>query len=211
MKHLFYWFSVITGVPVFWPVFRTKVYYEDRSVQGRFIPRRTIVVSNHLQLFDYIVFLLATVPRFSHSIVAEVMYQQNFLVTFFLKALGCIRVDRESHSTKVTEECVRQLKKGRVIYINPEGRLPEKDEKRPLPFHTGFVHMALESGAQVIPVYTNGENFTKKRARFIIGKPIDIKALYDDSKTMHDNAREIADLVSRKIEQLGVELERQRG
>lgn len=118
MKHLFYWFAVITGVPVFWPVFRTKVYYEDRSVQGRFIPRRTIVVSNHLQLFDYIVFLLATVPRFSHSIVAEVMYQQNFLVTFFLKALGCIRVDRESHSTKVTEECVRQLNKGRVIYTS---------------------------------------------------------------------------------------------
>ncbi len=211
MKHLFYWFAVITGIPVFWPVFRTKVYYEDRSVQGRFIPRRTIVVSNHLHIFDYIVFLLATVPRFSHCIVAEVMFQVNFLVTFFLKALGAIKVDRDNHSTKATEESVRQLKKGRVIYVNPEGRLPEKGEKRPLPFHTGFVHMALESGAKVIPVYTNGENFTKKRARLIIGKPIDIKALYDDSKTLQENARAIADLVSEKIQQLGVELEKQRG
>ncbi len=211
MRHLFYWFAMITGIPVFGPIFRTKVYYEDRSVQGRFIPRRTIVVSNHLQLFDYVVFLLATVPRFSHALVAEIMYQKNFMLTFLLKALGSIRVDREEHSTRATEEAVRQLRKGRTIYINPEGRLPLKDEKRPIEFHTGFVHMALESGAKVIPVYTNGENFTKKRARFIIGKPIDIRELYDDSKNLHENAREIADKVSEKIVRLGVELERQRG
>ncbi len=207
MRHLFYWFFILTALPSYGLIFRTKLYYEDRSVQGRWIRKRTIVVSNHRQLFDYVAFLLATVPRFSHPLVAEVMYHRNKVLDFLLNAIGSIEVDRKGHSTNALARSIYSLKKNRVLYVNAEGRLPVEGETDVNPFDMGFVLMALKADAKVLPVFTNGENFTRRRVRVMIGKPIDVKDYYDESLSVRDNAVNIAEIVRKKVVELGVLLE----
>ena len=50
---LFNAFVKITAFPVQWAVFRTKVYYEDKSAQSRRIKGAAVLVSNHTSVWDY--------------------------------------------------------------------------------------------------------------------------------------------------------------
>ena len=50
---LFNAFVKITASPVQWAVFRTKVYYEDKSAQSRRIKGAAVLVSNHTSVWDY--------------------------------------------------------------------------------------------------------------------------------------------------------------
>ena len=210
MRHLFYWFFIITAIPIYYPIFRTKLYYEDRTVQGRRIPKGTIVVSNHGSIYDYASFLFATVPRFSRTMVAEVLYGKNKALDTILSLIGAIKVDREGHSTNALGQAIDELKRGHTLYINPEGRLPKEGETDINPFNPGFVLMAMRTGAKVIPVYTNSECFSKKRVRMMVGKPIDLKTLYNDKLGMRENLDEISRKIRDKVKELGELLEARR-
>ena len=69
-------------------------------------------------------------------------------------------------------KCEKILRDGGVLCVFPEGRLPKPGEERPLPFKPGAAYLALSTGVPVIPVYTNGSYFKKKRAEVMIGTPI---------------------------------------
>ena len=93
-------------------------------------------------------------------------------------------------------------KKGKVLEIYPESRLPLKHEKNILPFKPSFVYLALESNAPIIPVYTNGEYNTKKRTKVLIGEKIYLRELYDDSKSEKENIDYLCNYVRDYIERL---------
>lgn len=201
------WFVKITGYIPQKLIFRMKVYYEDKSVQGRHIRKKAIVVSNHNTLFDFAVLLFAFPTRTLRCAVAEITYDKNIFMKIFLKMLGCIRVDRENYDFSFLDKMKRILDRGGVVEIYPESRLPEKDEPRPLEFKPSFVYLALESGAPVIPVYSNAEIFSNKREKLIIGKPIDVTSLYDGNLSEKENIRNITLYVRSKIIELSEKLE----
>jgi putative hemolysin len=57
---------------------------------------------------------------------------------------------------------VRALKKGQAIIVFPAGavsrRLPETGEIGDLPWKPDFFHLAIRSGATILPVYVDGQN-----------------------------------------------------
>jgi hypothetical protein len=67
--------------------------------------------------------------------------------------------------------------------------------------------MALECDAPIIPLYSSGEYFKKGRVRAAIGKPIYVKELYDESKSHKENLLDIAEIVRRKVIELGESFE----
>ena len=203
-------FTKITGWVVQKLCFRTKVYYVDKKTQGRRIKGSAIIISNHTSVFDYAVFLFVFWSRTLRYQMAEVLFQKK-LMALFLKLMGGIFVDRGSHDFDFMLKCEKILNKGGVVGIFPEGRLPVEGESRPLPFQVGAAQLALMTGAPIIPVYTNGSYFNKKRARVIIGKPFyaaDLISEQDDYKTnlqivtekMRNNIIELEGSLSEMIE-----------
>ena len=211
MLFLFNWFVKLTGWLPQLLVFRTKVHYEDRSVQSRHIKGKAIVVSNHNYLMDFAALMFVFPTRTLRCAVAEIMYKKNFLMTAFLNALGCVRVDRDSHDFSFLAKLRSILDRGGVVEIYPESRLPRKGEERPLEFKPSYVYLALESGAPIIPVYNNAKQFARERERVIIGKPIYVEDLYDSSLSERENIERINSYVRSRIIELGKELERQTG
>ncbi len=57
MIHFWNLFVKLTGWPVQFLCFRTKIYYEDRRAQGRRIRGGALVISNHTAVYDYAVYL----------------------------------------------------------------------------------------------------------------------------------------------------------
>ncbi len=168
---LFNAFTKITGIIPQFFCFRTKVHYENKAVQGRYIKGGAIIISNHTAVFDYAVYLFVFFFRTLRTVMAEVLFQKQPLGTF-LKMMGGIRVDRDANEYGYMVKCEKILRGGGVLCVFPEGRLPKPGEERPLPFKPGAAYLALSTGVPVIPVYTNGSYFKKKRAEVMIGTPI---------------------------------------
>ena len=201
-------FVKVTGLLPQWLCFRTKISYEDRAVQSRRIKGAAIVVSNHTSLYDYAVLLFVFFGRILRAQMAELLFRKKLLGPF-LKGLGGIYVDRDSHNMGFVEQSLRILEKGGVLCVFPEARLAREGEERPLPFQTSPFYIALESGAPIIPVYTNGSYFRKERARVRIGVPIDARSLWRPDEDEKTNLTRITEAVRRKVIELGREVERE--
>ncbi|MBR3038949.1 MAG: 1-acyl-sn-glycerol-3-phosphate acyltransferase [Clostridia bacterium] len=208
MSRVLIGFVKLTGWPVQWLCFRTKVSYENRAVQSRRIKGSAIVVSNHTALYDYAVLLFVFFGRVLRTQMAELLFKKGLLGPF-LKGMGGIYVDRDSHNMGFVEQSVRILERGGVLCVFPEARLAREGETRPLPFQTSPFYIALESGAPIIPVYTNGSYFQKKRARVRIGTPIDARAMWRPEEDEKTNLLCITEAVRQKVIELGRELERE--
>ncbi|MBQ5991701.1 MAG: 1-acyl-sn-glycerol-3-phosphate acyltransferase [Clostridia bacterium] len=198
MIALFNWFVKITGWPAQLLCFRTKILYEDRRVQGRHIDGRAIIISNHTSVFDYAVYLFVFWTRTLRFQMAEVLYEKP-LLGWFLRLLGGIRVDRNTHDFGFLPKSLSILSRGGVVGIFPESRLPRPGEERPLPFKVSAALLALESGAKIIPVVTNGSYFCRKRARVLIGKPILASDLLEDGADEKENLAIVSERLRERI------------
>ena len=207
LRALFHWFVRITGFLPYLFCYRTKVYYEDKKAQSRAIKGKAIVCSNHRSVMDVALMFFLFPFRTLRPLVAELIFKKNPIFTLFLKMLGAIKVDRDSHDFSFLEKSRKILDKGGVIEVYPEARLPKKGEQTPLPFTPSTAYLALLSGAPVIPVYTNGCYFQKRRARVIIGKPIYPQELYDSALSDEENIEKITTILREKVIELQYELE----
>ena len=205
---LFNWFTKLTAWPIELFAFHTKIYYEDRKVQGRHIKGRAIIISNHTSVFDYAVYIFVFLTRTLRFQMAEVLFRKKFLGPL-LKMLGGIYVNRDTYDMSFMGKSQAILDKGGVVGVFPEARIPRPEEKRPLEFKPSVAYLAYLSGAPIIPIVTNGSYFNrKKRARVLIGKPIDIGIWWDPSKERRDNLSAISNKLRKEIIRLTKELNR---
>ena len=199
MAFLFNWFVKITGWLPFLIIFRPKYYFEDKSVQSRHIKKGAIVISNHNSVWDFAVTLFTFPTRTLKCAAAELLYKKNFFMTAFLVLSGAKKVNRGSFDFSFVATFQKLLKKGQVVEIYPESRIPEPYEEKPLAFKPSTVYLALNSGAPIIPICNNGRYFDKKRTRVFIGKPIDVREMYDDSLSEKENIIRINEAIRGKI------------
>lgn len=186
-------------------VFRTKIYYEDRTRMGRRIQGPAILISNHTSVFDYAVLLFVFFSRTLYYQMAELLFKKKFL-RIFLPLMGGIRVDRGANEFGFMARSEEILRRGGVVGIFPEGRLPRTGETRPLPFGPGAAFIAFSTGAPIIPVYTDGAYFGRQRARVIIGTPLYPEALVDAKLTQKENIQRINTAMREKIVKLEEQL-----
>lgn len=202
---LFNWFVKITAYPAQKLVFRTKVYYQDKSVQGRSIKGAAIIASNHTSVFDYAVYLFVFFTRTLRVQMAEVLFDKKPL-GLFLKMMGGIYVNRDTRNFSFLNKSEEILKKGGVVGVFPESRIPRKGEETPLEFKPGTAYLALSADVPVIPVFTNGKYFCKERARVIIGTPMYPSNYVDNSLSEKENIELFTTALRQKIIDLGNEL-----
>ena len=208
MGSILNWFVKITGFPGEVIFYRKKIYYEDKKASNRKIKGGALIISNHTDIYDYPLMMYTFPGRNLHVLVAEITYDMNGFMKWLLKGLGAIRVDRNNHDFAFMSQTTDLLKKGKACLIYPESRLPNEDEKdHLLEFKPSYIYSALESGAPIIPVYTNGiygklKKKYKDRARVIIGKKIFVRDLYDSNKSEKENIAFINDYVKNRILEL---------
>ncbi len=192
------WFVKLTGWPVQLLCFRTKVLYEDRKVQGRRIRGPAILVSNHTSVYDYAVYLFVFWSRTLRFQMAELLFRKPFLGRL-LRHLGGIRVDRGGYDFGFLSKSQAVLDRGGVVGIFPESRLPLPGEARPLEFKVSAAYLALASGVKIIPVYTNGSYFQRRRARVVIGTPVYAADLADEGLDEKETLRLVSERLRERI------------
>ncbi|MEZ4297967.1 MAG: lysophospholipid acyltransferase family protein [Polyangiaceae bacterium] len=141
----------------------------DLEIRGReHIPsgEACVVMANHQSFYDIPVLLLAVRGRM--TFVAK---KELFQVPVFGRAMetaGIVRVDRNDREKAVASlhSAVAQLRRGRHIYIAPEGTRSPTGELRP--FKSGGFRMALEAGARILPVSIDGTRHVLPARKLIV-------------------------------------------
>lgn len=195
----FNWFAKITGWPIQFFCFHTKIYYENKEIQSRRIRGKAILIVNHTSVFDYPVAMFVFFTRTLRVQMSELVMKKPVLGKL-LRLLGGIYVDRFSHDMGFMRKSQDILEKDGVVGIWPEGRIPRKGEPTPLEFKSGAAFLALSADAPIIPLYTDGSYFHfGKRARVIIGTPIYPSDVADENLSDKENIENLTRAMREKI------------
>lgn len=145
-----------------------------RLYKGR-LPKSCILVSNHTALLDFALYLLIFPMRSIRFLMAEVLFDNRKLLSWFLYSCGGIRVDRNAKDFSFVADAVEVLDKGGTVGVFPEGRLPVNG--KPFPFTVSTAYIASHVDVPIVPVYTQGGYHPFRRANVVIGEPIHLQDL----------------------------------
>ncbi len=160
-------FVKITGLLPAWIFFKPRIHLAPGA--KRTLPKPAILVSNHISLMDFVVWVLVFPLRTLRFLIAEVMYRTAFL-RVFLNLIGGIRVDRDAKSFDFVSDALNILDHGGTVGVFPQARLPVKGCRFPFTVSTAFI--AMHTDALIVPVYTDGNYGLFKRTNVVIGEPI---------------------------------------
>lgn len=188
-------FVKITGAIPAWILLKPRV----RLAAGakRRLPKNCILVSNHISLMDFVLYLLVFPVRTVRFLVAEVLYNRNKLLGAFLPLIGSIRVDRDVKSFDFISNALEVLDDGGALGVFPQGRLPMKGIRFPFTPSTAFI--ALRTDAPIIPVHTDGNYGLFKRAGVVIGAPIYLKEHCKEGLSEQEQLAQLTDYLEKTV------------
>ena len=200
VNHLLLWFVKLTGVPLALLFFKPKIYYVDKKVQSRRLPKSCILMSNHKSLMDFVLYLCLFFGKTIRFLMAEVLFNKGKLFASFLFGIGGIYVNRDNYDFSFMYETIKVLDKGGIVGIFPQGRLPVGDKE--WPFKPSVTYIALNSDAPIVPVYTDGNYGLFKRAKVVIGTPIDIHEYCTQKNPNEAEIKRLTEMLQSKVEEL---------
>lgn len=203
MKEFFRWFGILTGYPLYLIYFKRKTYYEDRSVQGRFVKGGALIVSNHYHVFDFAVASLLFPFRKLYVVLKSDIYSNRFLA-WGMSIFGGIRSDRDTMGMRFIDESIDHLHKGHLVQIFPEAYITQTGEMQD--FKTGYIMIAQRADKPIIPVITDGNYGFFRRTHIMIGKPIYLSEYCVSATPDREQILELNRIVWEKCAELKAEL-----
>lgn len=171
-SNFLYDFVKITGAPPMFIYMRPKILKinKHQSYKGGFM-----VSANHFSFLDPILIHFAIWKRRLYSLATKDIYDTK-LKQFFFKRMHCIQVDKENFSLDSFHEVVRQLKKGNVVSIFPEGQVNFTSNDI-LTFKTGVALMAHTANVPILPVYLAPQKKWYHRRVAVVGEFINTREI----------------------------------
>ena len=155
------------------PVFR--LFYHPQMLGTEKIPEKgkIILAGNHKHALDPILVDICT-KRTVHALAKSELFK-GFFGPFF-KAIGAISVDLDASKNPEAYEKAREvLRNEGVINISPEAARNYTDQLL-LPFRSGAVRLAMETGSRIIPYCIKGDyRFRSSDLKIVYGEALEIK------------------------------------
>ncbi|MBR3245991.1 MAG: 1-acyl-sn-glycerol-3-phosphate acyltransferase [Parasporobacterium sp.] len=148
------------------PFYRIKKIFIGNGEKGKALKGGVILASNHTGFSDPMVLETAYWYRRVHYVVGEIAMGGK-VRSAFMKAAGCIRIDRNSTDIKAIKECSKVLKEGFPLTMFPQGGIAKEDAG----FKSGVLLIAVQADVPILPVYIVRRKHWWQRMRLVIGEP----------------------------------------
>ncbi len=174
------------------PMWRLRVYGALPAQR----PRRTVIISNHESAVD--MFLLSYLPWEMKWLSKASMFRIP-LLGWTMRVIGDVPLVRgdPSSARRAMRQCGRWLERGMPVMIFPEGTRSMDGSLGP--FKDGAFRLAIESGADVLPVAVAGARHALRkhdwrmgfaRAYASVGEPISTAGMQlEDVAPLKEEAR----------------------
>lgn len=148
------------------PFYRIKKIYLGEKEKINNIKDGAILAANHTGFSDPMVLETAFWHRRVHYVVGEIAMEGK-VKTAFMKAAGCIKIDRNQTDLKAIKQCVQVLKDGFLLEMFPQGGIVGEEAG----FKSGIMLIATQADVPVIPLYIIKRKNIFQRYRLVIGDP----------------------------------------
>lgn len=172
-------FIRVTGaIPAFiW--LRIKKRFASQKAKEKILGG-ALIIANHTDFVDPVYLMAAFWYRRHHFICSEEIMDSK--AGSFLRACGCIKIDRNNVTMSTMREITERLKSGEIVSMFPQGRISVGDDEG-AKFKSGMVLMAIRSGAPIVPVYIKRRNGFFDRLSVVIGERVSVTELYGEHPT----------------------------
>jgi 1-acyl-sn-glycerol-3-phosphate acyltransferase len=146
-----------------------RIYHNLTVIAPQQLPRRgpAILVCNHISSLDPVLLQAVCTTRVVTWMMAK-EYMTLPVLGMVFRTLGVIPVERSGRDTGPLRTALRDLGKGRVVGIFPEGTFSTDGNLRK--FHTGVALMAIKTGAAVYPAYQDGSHRNSDMLRAFVDR-----------------------------------------
>ena len=180
--------------------FAALILFRVKKVGEENVPKEGgyILCGNHTHALDGPV-VVATMKRKVRFMAKKELFKNKIFKWFAQDVFGAFPVDRGKKDLESIKVALKVIKDGDILGIFPEGtrRGLEKNGK----VKNGAAHLAVRTGAKIIPVGIQGnfKPFTKVTLNF--GKPLDFSE-YSSKNIEKEELDEISKIIMNNIIQL---------
>lgn len=151
-----------------------------------------IIVANHPGHHDPLQLIVHT-NRNLHFLAKKELFNGPF--GWFFRALGLVKVDRDSHESGVSQ-AEQYLRDKQVVAIFPEGTTKFKQLHQILPFKYGAIRLARDTSATILPVAIVGQpKLFRRHCHLQFGTPYTAKPNTDLDAATHQLEQNILELM----------------
>ncbi len=149
-------------------LFKVKTVGLDGKKYKRGFKGGALIAANHTGFSDAVLLGSSFWYRRVFFLASEEVMAKS-VRAFFLKLMGCIKIDRGISDIDAVRKAVSVIKDGHTLAIFPQGRIEKEDGVSDI--KSGAVLIALQSGAPIIPVYSRPPLKKSKRRLYVVGEP----------------------------------------
>ena len=159
------------GIPFIFFTRLKRIFVTSTGKRKRgMLSGKFLVASNHTSVMDPIILINAFWERRLTFVAMEELFHIKH--GRFFSLIGCIPINRDNVSIETFKQVERQLYRGHVVAVFPEGALEQTDSLNA--FKSGIALMAAMSGADIVPSYIVRRTNKWHRQVVLIGERIKI-------------------------------------
>ena len=179
----------------------TKVLRKEK-----FSEESAIICCNHYASSDVLI-VAAKLLKKDLNVLAKAELFKGRFISWFLRKLGAIKVNRGVPEVSVHKEILGRLKAGKQLLIFPEGTRNMAGTHDMADFKSGAGVYAMKARVPIIPLMFHHQSKPFKRNWLIVGDKIDLSEFY--GKNMHEIKDAVSVFLHDKMESLHKELDRE--
>lgn len=150
-------------------IYPMKVIWEDKKLTQEALAGPCVIFSNHNSLVDGL-YLTRYLKKYKVSTYVAKDWYDKPQFNWIFRSTPYIPMERKQLDTSWMEEGKEKLRNRESVYIFPEGHLTGQDEFDE--FKPGFLMLAKQTDATLIPIYLEKGFRLFHRTRVVIGKPL---------------------------------------
>lgn len=178
-----------------------KIVYKVKVIGLENIPKEGALIfcGNHRSYLDPV--MIVCYSTRDMRFMAKEELKKNPIIAAMAILFDAIYLKRDSKDITPVKEAMKTLKSNGCIGIFPEGTR-NGFEKNDGEIKGGTAHLALKTGAQILPIGIVGDLKPFTKNAIIFGKPVDFSKYVEGKKVSKEAEEEVSKIIKEKILEL---------
>lgn len=156
-------------------VYPCKVYGRKNLKKGK-----AVLTMNHTSNLDAVNIVVGTYEK-KYFLAKKELF--TGCKGGFIKAMGGIKIDRQSADVTAIKEALRVLKNDKKLIVFPEGTRNKSDNVELGEVKSGAAMLAIKSQSPIVPVWVYNRPHAFKMTKILIGQPYELDEFYGQRLT----------------------------
>lgn len=178
-----------------------RLFFPTKFIGKKNLPKKApcIIASNHTSNMDAVNLAVHTWEK-KYYLAKKELFKGKF-VSWFIKKIGGIKIDRQGNDVNAIKDSLRVLKNGKKLVIFPEGTRNNNENMQLGEVKQGASLFAIKARVPIVPMFIVRKPRIFRRNKVVFGQPFELSEFYG-KKLSAEELAEATEIVSKKMNEL---------